>query len=288
MDLQAFEIKRFFPLAWILLGTRVTRLGGAIMLNVLCSAGLLLLAGQALAATTWTLNSTTPAGVTVTAVANTGGTDTSNNGQNQTIQAATLNSYSGGLGVRNADWNVGGADQDVNEGVNPEHAIDNEQRFDMVMLDFGASKVNLTSVDLGWTSTDSDITVMAYTGTNPVPLINKTYGALVGLGWTVIGNYSNVAPVNGTGTANLTATNAETLASGKYSSVWLIGAYNWVAAGGTLNQNTSAGYVDYVKLAAVTGDVKVSTQTRVPEPGSLALLSLALVALSYTSRRREA
>jgi len=251
------------------------------MINRLCGAVLLLLAGQALAATTWTLTTTVSPGVTVSGVANTGGTDTSNNGANQTIQNATIVSYPGGVGIRNADWASG--DVDVNESSSPEHAIDNNERFDMVLLNFGAQKVNLTGLSLGWVNTDSDISVMAYTGANPMSLIGNTYGSLVGLGWKVIGNYSD----EGVGTVNITGSNGQTLLANQSSSYWLIGAYNWVAAGGNFTQNTTAGYMDYVKLASVTGDVK-TTITQVPEPGSFALITLALVGMLYMRQRRSA
>ena len=100
------------------------------------------LAGQVGAATTWTLGTGTVSGTgdspAVTAsvqggYANTVGTNTANNGYSQTIAAGTVTLYSGGLGIRNADWNSSTpADVDTNENAStplPEHAIDNEQRY---------------------------------------------------------------------------------------------------------------------------------------------------------------
>ena len=50
--------------------------------------------------------------------------------------------------------------------------------------------------DRGWHDQDSDMTVMAYTGTDPFTvsgkLTGKTYDQLIGLGWERVGNYSDV------------------------------------------------------------------------------------------------
>lgn len=229
----------------------------------------LVVAGQASAATNWTLTGT-PSGVTISALANTGGTNNStnaaNNGALQTIQNASWNtSYAG---IANADSCSSGSYCDVNEGNSPEHAIDNNQRYDMALLSF-ASSVKLTDLKLGWMSGDSDVTVMAYTGVGAPTLIGKTYNQLVGLGWASIGNYSDL------GTATAKAINA----GGVYSSYWLIGAYNPLAnpGGGAVTGSSS----DYVKLASVSGVTQ-----QVPEPASLALFGLALLGM-LTVRKQQ-
>ncbi len=138
-------------------------------------------AGQVGAATTWTLGTGTVSGAgdstAVTAsvqggFANTVGTNTANNGYNQTIAAGSVSLYGGGLGIRNADWNSG--DVDTSEGVSPEHAIDNNERYDMLLLGFNNS-VKLTQVQAGWVSNDSDITVMAYTAGNAAAATRKSF-----------------------------------------------------------------------------------------------------------------
>ena len=259
-------------------------------------------AAQVGAATTWTLGTGTVSGVgdstAVTAsvqggFANTVGTNTANNGYSQTIAAGTVTLYSGGLGIRNADWNSG--DIDANEDVSspPEHAIDNNERYDMLLLGFNNS-VKLTQVQAGFVGTDSDITVMAYTAGNAAAaaasMAGKTWTALATTaGWVAIGNYFD----GGTSVQSINA-------AGVFSSAWLIGAYNpLVNPTGTLASSDSiVGGIrtpttfDYVKLQSVTGCISgapgcVLSGAGAPEPGSLALFGLALVGSIAATRRKK-
>lgn len=249
--------------------------------KILCGAVALAVAGQVSAATSWILASNYGAissGVTVSAYANTtnvSGTAAANhlnNGEIQTIQAATWNNSYGG--IQNADACSSGSSCDLDETENPEHAIDNNQRYDMALLSF-SSAVKLTEVKLGWASGDSDITVMAYTSNTPfvigTKLTGKRYDQLVGAGWTAVGNYADV------GTASPVTVNA----GNHVSSYWLIGAYNPLAGGVSSGSNFGVGN-DNVKLASVTGDIV----NRVPEPGSLALFGIALLGM-LTLRKRQ-
>lgn len=284
--------------------------------KLLCGAVALAMAGHVAADTSWTVSSSTPAnissGVTVAAYSNTGGTNGSanalNNAASQTIQTATWNPTYGG--IANADACTSGSYCDYNEGISPEHAIDNNQRYDMALLDFSATgSVNLKTLKLGWAQYDSDVTVMAYTGAAPFSTANKligaTYAQLIGLGWQTIGNYANVGTANN---LDLTGANTQTLSAGKYSSYWLVGAYNPLAAGttvylassstngsGTDPTGSSLGVGnDNIKLASVGGIVCTGgtgpncTPGKVPEPGSLALVGFALMGMMGLRKRRQA
>ena len=247
-------------------------------LKIMCSALALLAAGQVSASTTWTLKNTKDTGVTVSAYSNTGGAD------NTTLENATWANYKDGsgkylgLGIKNNDAYSG----DTNEGKSPEHSIDNEQRYDMALLTF-SELVKLTDLTLGWTTNDSDVTVMAYKGSGKPTLIGKTYSELVGLGWDSIGNYSDV----GTTTKSIND-------KGVFSSYWLIGAYNPLAnpGGGKVTENGKSTY-DYIKLASVSGcSAKelgcTPPSNDAPEPGSMALFGLGLLGLVYQRKRTAA
>lgn len=246
--------------------------------------------GAAVATTTWTVTGAPTAGVSVSGYANTGNApgynatqNKANNGAIQTIQPAALSSYDGGIGITNADRCTSGSKCDLNEGRNPEHAIDNQQRYDMALLTF-TSPVQLTAMKLGWKYNDSDMSVLAYTapGTpNTVNAANPTfvglkYSELVNKGWAAIGHYSNV------GLASPTAINA----LGVVSSYWLIGAYNPLALNPLANPagatSFSASSYDFVKLSAVMGFHPIS----IPEPGSLVLLASAVLGLMLVRTRK--
>lgn len=133
------------------------------------------------------------------------------------------------------------------------------------------------SVNLGWTSGDADLTVMAYSVAGTPTILGKNTSNL-NTGWALVENSGDndntSSSVYGTGSNLATcAVNAGNVVS----SWWLISAYNSSYGGGALD-----GSLDYFKLLAVAS----KDLTTVPEPGSLALLGAGLIGL-LASRRRS-
>ena len=178
-------------------------------------------------------------------------------------------------------WNGVGVQYSGESATSPNHAMDNKDQFESILLNFGAANINLSAASLGWVHNDdvrrSDFFVLAYTGVAPFSgnLAGKSYADLlaVGSGWSLIGNSGG----NGTGTYSLSSGSI-------YSSFWLIGAG---AVSGTSVGYGGNNYYDYMKVASVGGSVKPpSTDNKVPEPGSLALAGLGLLGLIGASRRK--
>ena len=280
-------------------------------LNMLCGALVIAFAGP-VSATTWGLQGTPDPGVkSINAVSNSDGTSTASNAAAQKIEAAAWVSSYGG--INNADNpGSGRSDIDLTEGSSPEHAIDNNQRYDMVLVGFD-SLVHLTSLALSWYNYDSDFTVMAYTGSGKVDPNPFTNGDLIGKtfsnsmsGWTVVGSYGGPT-TNGTAFSNSSNPSVRQITyqpanANLYSSYWLIGAYNPLVGGpvtgspnmGTNSADNYSGY-DYIKLKSVAGDVCPNTNPgcgsgggNVSEPGSLALLGLGLLGMMRLRKARQA
>jgi hypothetical protein len=114
---------------------------------------------------------------------------------NTILQTAYLSYWSGGgLGVTNRDACTSSSTcGDYMEGTSPEHAIDNNQRYDSVLFSFSdlatgtAVDIELTQVALSWFQNDADM-VFAYTGDTAPNLADgsTTYSGTNGLlnkGW---------------------------------------------------------------------------------------------------------
>jgi hypothetical protein len=245
-----------------------------------------------------------PSGTDVTA---TGWANSMNNdmvtnalGAGATLERGDISQYGGGLGVRNADWNRSnndGTPQDAVEGTSPEHAMDNNQRNDLVLFDFGPDAVSLSEIRIGCCS-DQDITVLAYTGASPPANLDLT-GRLLGEGtedltsngWSLIGNYDVGAAPDPQGVDISAQTGAGT-AGAIYASYWIVGALMQQFIGGPCP--TGSCYVgspgnDHVKLLTLAGDIftnGVPPSGDVPEPATLLLLGGVLPFARKLRRKR--
>lgn len=209
-----------------------------------------------------------------------------------TLKQGNTFSYGGGLGVQ---WLSATASESTSA---PEHTMDNCGSWngtsctasapeEFILFSFNEA-VALSQVSIGWMQSDSDITVLAYdpslniANPNPADLTKNTYdntdalagttSGLINDGWKLIGNYADLA-LN-------TDTNIN--AGGFASKYWLIGAYNSRVA---VNQPGWTDNNDFIKIASITGSTVTPPPPGVPEPATLALLSLCLPGV-WASKRR--
>jgi len=270
------------------------------LIKLFCGSVAVAFAGQAFSATEWTLNTGSVAGSNTAVSATASGWANTGSGASADVQTlqnqpagTNLQLYAGGLGINNLNGCAvasGGCDVGDLPSTAPEHAIDNNQRYEMVLLSFSQS-VKLTNAKFGWTGTsnysggDSDYTIMAYTGSGAPTLTGKKWSDLAATnsGWTNIGNYSDA----------ITGVNNAINSGNVYSSYWLIGAYNPLAdpTGGAVTGGVGGN--DYLKLAAVTGCVSgtsgctLASPNSVPEPDSSVLFGVAFLAMLSLRKRRQ-
>lgn len=208
-------------------------------------------------------------------------TNTGSTSSGTTFAAAQIYDWgsSNGIGVV--------ADFESESSTGP-HAMDNKYGTDMILLSFSGN-VALNSVALGWNGTDggpsgytdSDISVLRYTGTVAPVIDGKTVSALLADGWSWVGDFGNVGSMSGN-----TVSFNNVPASVVYSSWWLVSAYDKNFDGNSSDTTGLAMGTDAVKLLAVAGNVRPS-DNQTPEPGSLMLLGAGLFGIMAVRRRRQ-
>jgi hypothetical protein len=196
-----------------------------------------------------------------------------NGGTNTLLQSAYLSVYGGGLGGINQDRGSGPG-QDLNEGSDPEHAIDSNQRYELVKLEFGGSTpIALKRAQVNYVSSDSDISVFYYPTAlgAPPPLEGKD---LVGDGWELLGHYDGDGSAN-----NVYNFNAGGAIASQH---WLISSY--LPSFANASCTTCTGGNDKFKLFSAGGS---TPNGKVPEPATALLLAVAMGGLLTLARRRR-
>jgi len=188
----------------------------------------------------------------------------STTGSGATFANANIGNFGtgSGFGVRNTVEGLAAA--------SPNHAMDNASHLDVLALSF-SSPVVVTSLTTGWSSTDSDISLLRWGGAGTPAITGKTTAQLLSDGWQLVDHYANMVD---------DVSRATGLNSGSAnSSWWLISAYSSSWGGASLTDGN-----DFVKvLASVTA---LPSGNLTPEPGSMALAGAAGLGLMALRRRR--
>ncbi len=221
------------------------------------------------------------------------------------FQTGTLGLWNGnGLGVQSReDGSFGDVphhafDNDGGTGSKPDEAPDGDVDAGLFIFD---NEVALSSISIGWgTNYDSDISVMAYTGTLTGTesiqdkLVNKEFKDLIGAGWSFVGHYADLIvdsakDINGSNGSYVYGNSPVS------SSYWLISAYTSMAAFDGNNALAGAPTAqlgfgnDYFKIEKLTGtEVSTPSITQVPEPSSVMLLLMGAIAWRINSKKRVA
>jgi hypothetical protein len=203
------------------------------------------------------------------------------------LRPAVITDHNGaGIGINSSDTNTP-------EGP-PNHAVDSEGRDELLLINFGSQRVSLTGVSSGWSQTDTDVSLLRWTGSSAPNLSNMSLtgssNGLLASGWALVASADMDGAATSTGT-NYGTTSMSLTSSATASSWWIVSAY-FGGNSGNLDRDN-----DFFKLLTVSGCVgtfvngkcsagSTGTGNSVPVPGTLALAGLGLAAFAW--RRRAA
>jgi len=240
----------------------------------------LALAGSAsFAATTWAVDScnsstlSTGCGSTANKVTATAYAVRNDAPLTRQFSAATLLQHGANFGL--------GVSYGAESSAEPEHTMDNNLRTELIAFHFDQAII-LDSVTMGYSSGDMDFTLMAYTGTGTPVIAGKTLATLAA-GWSLVQNYGDAAP-DTSYSPSLDDVTTTVNAGNVSSSWWIVSAYNSGYGAGA--KDTLA---DYMKIMALSSrDPSVTPPNNdTPEPGSLALMGIAMAGFVATRRRKQ-
>ena len=192
------------------------------------------------------------------------------------LKAATISTYSGGIGVSNST-------NDLASNV-PQHAVDNNGVVDFVVFELPQA-MDWNSFKIGWSQVDSD--VQAWVGGNIGAGYDFAANHVCFTACTTAGDVSlaslGFVEVPTGGTPNTGFVNVPLNTDTAFNSA---AQSNYLIMSGDLGLGSITTGNDFFKISSISASS--GNHTSAPEPGSIALLGLGLAALLVSRRRRVA